>query len=111
MGTEWSRYDYKSGLLQAINNGNKKVIFVLLGNIESSLLDPNLRLLLKNNIVLQWGDSLFWEKMKYSLPDQQKAQPQAQAYSSYRPQPFQKNLTGKSMQQCTCEVNKMFVFL
>eukprot|EP00090_Calanus_glacialis_P019644 TRINITY_DN30137_c0_g1_i1.p1 TRINITY_DN30137_c0_g1~~TRINITY_DN30137_c0_g1_i1.p1 ORF type:complete len:1191 (-),score=181.26 TRINITY_DN30137_c0_g1_i1:163-3735(-) len=93
--TEWSRFDYKSGLLQAVNNGNKKVIFVLLGNIESSLLDPNLRLLLKNNIVLQWGDSLFWEKMKYSLPDQQKAQPQAPSYSTYRPQPFQKNLTGQ----------------
>jgi len=97
--TEWSRYDYKSGLLQAINNGNKKVIFVLLGNIENNQLDPNLRLLLKNNIVLQWGDSLFWEKMRYSLPDQQQeAQPQvaASVYSTYRPpHQFNKNLHGQ----------------
>ena len=41
--TEWSRYDYKSGLLQAVNNGTKKVIFVILGNIDNSLLEPNLR--------------------------------------------------------------------
>ena len=85
--TEWARYDFKSGLLQAVNQGSKKVIFVLVGSLDSCQLDPNLRLLLKNNIVLQWGDSLFWEKMRYSLPDQQQAQAQvAPTYSSYRPQ-------------------------
>ena len=98
--TEWSRYDYKSGLLQAVNNGTKKVIFVVLGNVESSQLDPNLRLLLKNNIVLGWGDSLFWEKLKYSLPDLQTAQPQAPSsslYSTYGrpPHQFNKNLHGQ----------------
>ena len=41
------------------------------------------RVLLKN----QWADALFWEKMRYSLPDQQQAQAQvAPTYSSYRPQ-------------------------
>jgi len=94
--TEWSRYDFKSGLLQAVNQGSKKVIFVLVGSIDSCQLDPNLRLLLKNNIVLQWGDSLFWEKMRYSLPDQQQAQPQAPStYPSYRAHPPQpKQLQG-----------------
>merc|ERR1712209_247123 len=79
--------------------GNKKVIFVLVGSLDSCQLDPNLRLLLKNNIVLQWGDSLFWEKMRYSLPDQQQeAQPQvpASVYSTYRPpHQFNKNLHGQ----------------
>ena len=101
--TEWSRYDYKSGLLQAVNNSSKKVIFVLLGNLESSAMDPNLRLLLKNNIVLSWGDSLFWDKLRYSLPDLQTASPQAPAlmysqYSTYRPHhpaAFNKNLHGQ----------------
>jgi len=86
--TEWARYDFKSGLLQAVNQGNKKVIFVLVGSLDSCQLDPNLRLLLKNNIVLQWGDALFWEKMRYSLPDLQQAQPQApvqSSFPSYRP--------------------------
>ena len=89
--TEWARYDFKSGLLQAVNQGSKKVIFVLVGSLENCQLDPNLRLLLKNNIVLQWGDALFWEKMRYSLPDLQQAQPQSPStYSSYRVQPQHK---------------------
>ena len=89
LATEWSRYDYKSGLLQAVNNGGqgRKVVFIVLGGVESSLLDPSLRLLLKNNIVLHWGEPLFWEKLRYSLPDperrQKVAEPQA-AYSTNR---------------------------
>ena len=107
--TEWSRYDYRSGLLQAVNNGSKKVIFVLLGNVESGgagSLDPNLRLLLKNNIVLCWGEARFWEKLRYSLPDlaqspHSTAAPQTPAssvYSSYTTRPphnFNKNLHGQ----------------
>ena len=107
--TEWSRYDYRSGLLQAVNNGSKKVIFVLLGNVESGgagSLDPNLRLLLKNNIVLGWGEARFWEKLRYSLPDlaqspHSTAAPQTPAssvYSSYTTRPphnFNKNLHGQ----------------
>ena len=99
--TEWSRFDYKSGLLQAVNNGSKKVIFVLLGNLESAQLDPNLRLLLKNNLALQWGDSHFWSKLRYLLPDltRQDAEPQpagpASGYSSYRPQLAGKQLHGQ----------------
>ena len=99
--TEWSRFDYKSGLLQAVNNGSKKVIFVLLGNLESAQLDPNLRLLLKNNLALQWGDSHFWSKLRYALPDltRQDAEPQsagpASGYSSYRPQLAGKQLHGQ----------------
>ena len=85
--TEWGRYDYKSGLLQAVNNGSKKIVLVVLGSLEGSLLDPNMRLLLKTNIVLHWGEQLFWEKIKYLLPDQaeHRAQPQTpSAYSTYR---------------------------
>ena len=89
LATEWSRYDYKSGLLQAVNNRGhgRKVVFVVLGGVEASLLDPSLRLLLKNNITLHWGEQLFWEKLRYSLPDPERrrkvAEPQA-AYSTHR---------------------------
>ena len=89
LATEWSRYDYKSGLLQAVNNRGhgRKVVFVVIGGVEASLLDPSLRLLLKNNITLHWGEQLFWEKLRYSLPDPERrrkvAEPQA-AYSTHR---------------------------
>ena len=77
---------------------------MLLGNLESSGMDPNLRLLLKNNIVLSWGDNLFWDKLRCSLPDLQTASPQSppasvySQYSTYRPHhpaAFNKNLHGQ----------------
>ena len=69
--SEWSRYDYKSGLHQALRNGRpRKLIVVVLGDATSRRdLDPDLRLYLKNSVVLHWGDKLFWEKLRYALPD------------------------------------------
>lgn len=69
--SEWSRYDYKSGLHTALRcNRGKKLIVILLGDIASRRdLDPDLRLYMKTGIVLQWGDKLFWDKLRYALPD------------------------------------------
>jgi Leucine-rich repeat (LRR) protein len=67
--SEWSRYDYKSGFHQALRTGRNKVIVIVLGNVESRDIDPDLRLYLKTSIVLYWGDGHFWEKLKYALPD------------------------------------------
>lgn len=68
--TEWANVDYRSGLFQAISDKNTKLIFVLLGNQDTALLNPNIRHLLSNNIILQWGESQFWTKLRYSLPNQ-----------------------------------------
>jgi Leucine-rich repeat (LRR) protein len=70
--SEWSRYDYKSGLHQAMRSGRKKLIVIMLGDVARRDMDPDLRLYLKTNIVLDWGDKLFWEKLKYALPDNKK---------------------------------------
>ena len=67
--SEWSRYDYKSGLIQALRSGRTKVIVIVLGNVPNRDIDPDLRLYLKTSIVLYWGDRQFWEKLKYALPD------------------------------------------
>jgi hypothetical protein len=64
-----SRYDYKSGLHQAFRVGRKKLIVIILGNIAPRDLDPDLRLYLKTSTVLQWGEKMFWEKLRYELPD------------------------------------------
>ncbi len=68
--SEWSRYDYKSGLHQALRSGlRKRLLVITLGDVNSRELDPDLRLYLKTSIVLQWGDRMFWEKLRYALPD------------------------------------------
>jgi Leucine-rich repeat (LRR) protein len=71
--SEWSRYDYKSGLHQAMRSKNRKnnsrMIVVILGDVSNRDLDPDLRLYLKTSVVLHWGDRLFWQKLRYALPD------------------------------------------
>jgi hypothetical protein len=72
--SEWSRYDYKSGLHQALRVGRKKLIVIILGNIAPRDLDPDLRLYLKTSTVLNWGEKMFWERLRYELPDTDKNQ-------------------------------------
>ena len=72
--SEWARFDYKSGLHQALRNhkgssSSKKVIVVMLGDVANRDIDPDLRLYLKTAYVLHWGEAKFWEKLKYALPD------------------------------------------
>jgi len=70
--SEWSRFDYKSGLHQALRADRKKLIVIMLGDVATRDIDPDLRLYLKTSHVLQWGESRFWEKLKYALPDHKK---------------------------------------
>jgi Leucine-rich repeat (LRR) protein len=74
--SEWSRYDFKSGLHQALRSNGRtrskkgQLIVILLGNVANRRdLDPDLRLYLKSGVVVQWGDKLFWEKLRYAMPD------------------------------------------
>lgn len=75
--SEWSRYDYKSGLHQALRNSSlgggghkkshsKRLIVILLGDVaqKKELLDPDIRMYLKTAVVIQWGDKLFWDKLR-----------------------------------------------
>jgi hypothetical protein len=78
---EWSRFDFKSGLHQAYRAAavcggrrrrgkSKRLIVIALGDVAQRRdLDPDLRLILKSAVVLQWGEKKFWEKLKYALPD------------------------------------------
>lgn len=66
--SEWCRYEFKSAHHQVLR-GKKRLIVILLGEVPHKDLDPDIRLYLKTNTYLQWGDKLFWEKLKFALPD------------------------------------------
>lgn len=66
--SEWCRYEFKSAHHQVLR-GKKRLIVILLGEVPQKDLDPDIRLYLKTNTYLQWGDKLFWEKLKFALPD------------------------------------------
>lgn len=67
--TEWCRFEYKSALREVLRDRRNKVVFVLLGEISSREIDPDLRLYLKISTCIQWGDNLFWQKLKYFMPN------------------------------------------
>ena len=66
---DWSRYDFRSGLHAAMRASGKRTIFVVLGDIVERELDAELRLYLKTCTVVRWGETKFWQKLKFSLPD------------------------------------------
>ncbi|KAF7270671.1 hypothetical protein GWI33_016392 [Rhynchophorus ferrugineus] len=67
--SEWCRFEFKSAHHQVLRDRRRRLIVVLLGEVPHKDLDPDIRLYLKTNFYLQWGDKLFWEKLKYALPD------------------------------------------
>lgn len=67
--SEWCRFEFKSAHHQVLRDRRRRLIVVLLGDVPHKDLDPDIRLYLKTNTYLQWGDKLFWEKLRFALPD------------------------------------------
>ena len=67
--SEWCRFDFKSAHHQVLRDRRRRLILVLVGEVPQRDLDPDIRLYLKTNTYLQWGDKLFWEKLRFALPD------------------------------------------
>jgi len=98
--SEWSRYDYKSGFHQAMRSGRRKLIVIVLGDISARDIDPDLRLYLKTNVVLHWGDKLFWQKLRYALPDP--AQPNGGTSKRSQIRSGQSKMTSPSLVSSSC---------
>ncbi|KAI9587199.1 toll-like receptor Tollo [Glossina fuscipes] len=67
--SEWCRFEFKSAHQSVLRDRRKRLIVIVLGEVPQKDLDPDLRLYLKTNAYLQWGDKLFWEKLRFALPD------------------------------------------
>ncbi|XP_063241829.1 toll-like receptor Tollo [Bacillus rossius redtenbacheri] len=67
--SEWCRFEFKSAHHQVLRDRRRRLIVVLLGDVPQKDLDPDIRLYLKTNTYLRWGDKLFWEKLRFALPD------------------------------------------
>lgn len=67
--SEWCRFEFKSAYHQVLRDRRRRLIVILLGEVPQKDLDPDIRLYLKTNTYLQWGDKLFWDKFRYALPD------------------------------------------
>nr|QJQ31007.1 toll-3 [Scylla paramamosain]QVX27328.1 toll-like receptor 3 [Scylla paramamosain] len=79
---EWCRFQFKSAHHEVFKKRRQRLIVVVLGEIPSRDLDPDLRLYLKTNTCIKASDSRFWEKLRFAMPDVQNSQRVVHAYSS-----------------------------
>lgn len=71
--SEWCKYEFKSAHLEvarrlATDKEKKKIILIFIGSVHAADLDPDIRGLIKSCTTLQWGEKLFWEKLRHALP-------------------------------------------
>jgi len=64
---EWNRYDVRSALHEVLKSRGKCIVLVL-GDLSTRDLDPDLRTLIKRNTTIHWSDRLFWDKLRFHLP-------------------------------------------
>ncbi|KDR21043.1 toll-like receptor 6 [Zootermopsis nevadensis] len=70
--SEWCRFEFKSALHEVLKNRRRRLIIIILGELPQRDLDPDLRLYLKTNTCIEWGDRLFWQKLKFAMPDEKR---------------------------------------
>ncbi|KAG8296038.1 axis elongation [Homalodisca vitripennis] len=70
--SEWCRFEFKSALHEVLKDRRRRMIVILLGDIPQRDLDPDLRLYLKTSTCIEWGDRLFWQKLRFAMPDLRK---------------------------------------
>lgn len=66
---EWCRFEFKSALHEVLKDRRRRLIFIVTGEFPQRDVDPDLRLYLKTNTVIEWGDRQFWQKLHFAMPD------------------------------------------
>ncbi|KAF6211732.1 hypothetical protein GE061_012247 [Apolygus lucorum] len=67
--TEWSRFEFRSALHEALKGRIFKLVLVEEGSIlPEAELDPDLRPYLKTGNRIRWGEKRFWERLRYVMP-------------------------------------------
>ncbi|XP_012271983.1 toll-like receptor 6 [Orussus abietinus] len=66
---EWARCEFKMALRGALREKGRSAILLLVGGVCPRDLDADLRKKISSHTVLVWGDKLFWQKLRFAMPD------------------------------------------
>lgn len=67
---EWETLQIRTALKMVLDEKqHKRLIFLLVGNVQLDLIDPTLGYYLRTSVCISWGDPMFWEKLRDSMPD------------------------------------------
>ncbi|XP_068242055.1 protein toll-like [Palaemon carinicauda] len=65
----WGQLEFKAAHSQALQDGTSRIIVIVYGEIPSeNELDDKLQLYISTKTYVKWGDSKFWEKLRYFMP-------------------------------------------
>jgi Leucine-rich repeat (LRR) protein len=68
--TEWSRFEFRSALHEALKGRIFKLVLVEeSSSLPEAELDPDLRPYLKTGARVRWGEKRFWERLRYVMPN------------------------------------------
>lgn len=71
--TEWSRFEFRQALHEALKGRIFKLVLVEEGSsLPEAELDPDLRPYLKTGARVRWGEKRFWERLRYAMPSEDK---------------------------------------
>lgn len=63
----WGRVEFRAAYANALRERRSRVIIIRYGNLSTDDLDLDLRKYLSMNTYIQWGDSRFWDRLRFAL--------------------------------------------
>ncbi|KAL0275849.1 UNVERIFIED_CONTAM: hypothetical protein PYX00_003576 [Menopon gallinae] len=105
--TEWSRFEFRQALHEALKGRIFKLVLVEEGSsLPEAELDPDLRPYLKTGARVRWGEKRFWERLRYAMPSGDRHHTKSTNYRSaitangdLAPPAYSANVTGHDLDE------------
>ncbi|XP_044012046.1 toll-like receptor 6 [Aphidius gifuensis] len=66
---EWARFEFKIALKNALTKKGRSVILLCIGGVCFDDLDVDFKKKISHHTVIDWDDKLFWQKLKFAMPE------------------------------------------
>ena len=99
LSSEWCQYEFQTAHHRLLEERKNRIIMILLHDIDTSLLDNQLRDYLKTRTYVKYGDPWFWPKIEYAMPQLQAPQLNREAENEAEPDVIPKGKANKGRRQ------------